>query len=146
MSSEETLSQVLTLACTELDMGMAFVSEVVDGHELVRVSVGGDDAGLGPGTSAPLDETICQRLLDGEIDGVVQDARGHPALKDLPAVETYGIGAYIGVPISVDSVRRYVLCCLALEQRPDLSGRDLRFLEGLAETVRAALSAEPVAG
>jgi hypothetical protein len=33
-----------------------------------------------------------------------------------------------------------VLCCLAREARPDLSDADVRFLRGLAEGLRAAVS------
>jgi GAF domain-containing protein len=47
--------------------------------------------------------------------------------------------AYIGVPLSTRDARRYILCCLARERRPELSDRDLHFLQGLAESARLAL-------
>jgi GAF domain-containing protein len=49
------------------------------------------------------------------------------------------IGAYIGVPLSGNDARLYVLCCLAHESRPALGEADLRFLRGVGETVLASL-------
>jgi hypothetical protein len=40
------------------------------------------------------------------------------------------------VPLTGAAARRYVLCCLAAEARPDLSERDVQFLRGLVESVR----------
>src|SRR6187200_1554205 len=92
-----------------------------------------------PGASAPLRDTICQRLLDGTIENIVHDAAADPRVRDLPVVRATGVGAYIGVPLTGAAARRYVLCCLAGEARPDLSERDVRFLRGLVESVRPAV-------
>ena len=91
------------------------------------------------GASAPLRDTVCQRLLDGRIDGIVHDARADTRVNDLPAVRETGLGAYIGVPLTGAAARRYVLCCVAREARPDLSASDVRFLRGLVESVRPAV-------
>ena len=49
------------------------------------------------------------------------------------------VRAYIGVPFETDNARAYVLCCLAREARPDLSEADVRFLQGVAESLRPLL-------
>jgi hypothetical protein len=44
------------------------------------------------------------------------------------------------VPFTGEDAKAYVLCCLANEARPDLGASDVRFLQGLAESLRSLLS------
>ena len=106
------------------------------------MAVGNGWPQLRAGASWPLEDTICRRLLDGHIDGVVRDVLAEPALADVPGLAESGIGAYLGVMLPTDRARLYVLCCLAREQRPELGPADLSVLRGLGETVRAALAAQ----
>lgn len=134
------VERVLAVARRELRMDAALLSEVRDGREIVLWATGnGRIPAFVPGAGAPLRDTICQRLLDGTVDSIVHDAAADPRVRDLPAVRATGLGAYIGVPLTGAAARRYVLCCLALEARPDLSERDVQFLRGLVESVRPAV-------
>jgi ribosomal protein L37E len=134
------VERVLAVARRELDMDVAVLSEVRDGREVVLWAVGNDRIpAFVPGASVPLRDTICQRLLDGTVDGVVHDTARDPRVRDLASVRATGVGAYIGVPVEGVAPRRYVLCCLAGEARPDLSERDLHFLRGLVESLRPAV-------
>jgi GAF domain-containing protein len=134
------VERVLAVARRELKMDVAVLSEVRDGREVVLWAVGnGRIPEVMVGASAPLRETICQRLLDGTIDSIVHDARTDPRVRDLPAIRGTGLGAYVGVPLTGAAARRYVLCCLAREARPDLGESDVRFLGGLVESVRPAV-------
>src|ERR1700754_3391449 len=125
----------LAMACRELNADAALLSEVSAGREHVRWAVGDGYAGR----SAPLRDTICERLLDGRIGPIVPTASPEPSLKDLPAVRNGDIVAYIGVPFATDACA-YVLCCLAREKRPDLAEADVRFLKGVAESLRPVLA------
>jgi len=134
------VERVLAVARRELRMDAALLSEVRDGREIVLWATGnGRIPAFVPGASAALRDTICQRLLDGTIDNIVRDAAADPRVSDLPAVRATGVGAYIGVPLTGSAARRYVLCCLAGEARPDLTERDVQFLRGLVESVRQAV-------
>jgi len=134
------VERVLAVARRELNMDAALLSEVREGREVILWAVGNERIpAFVPGTSAPLRDTICQRLLDGTIDGVVHDTANDPRLRDLPGVRENGLGAYIGVPLTGAAARRYVLCCLASEARPDLSERDVNFLRGLVESIKPAV-------
>jgi GAF domain-containing protein len=136
MSYLEAVRAELAMLCRELDMDSALVSEIMGGREVVRWAAGeGDYASV----SAALEETICARLLDGRIGPVVTDTKAEPSLKLLESVRDGSIGAYIGVPFTTADARLYVLCCLAREARPDLGDGDVRFLHGLAESVRSHL-------
>jgi GAF domain-containing protein len=128
------------MVCRELDMDTALVSEITGGREVVRWAAGeGEYAGV----TAALKDTICERLMDGRIGAIVQDAASEPSLCELEMVRDGSIAAYLGVPFTTADARLYVLCCLAREVRPDLGEADVRFLRGLAESIRSLL--EPAA-
>ena len=131
--ADEQIRTKLAMAMRELRADTALLTEVRDGHEHIRWQ-----AGAGPyvGHSVPLAQTICERLLSGRIDSVVSDVRNEPALHGVKAGD---VRAYIGVPFTTADARAYVLCCLAQEVRPDLGTADVRFLEGLVESLRSAL-------
>jgi hypothetical protein len=126
----------LQMACRELRADTALLSELRGGREHVRWGVG--EAGF-VGSSFPLTDTVCARLLDGRIGNVVSDARLEASLNQLAGVTDGTVRAYIGVPFQTEDARAYVLCCLAREARPDLGEADVRFLQGVAESLRPLL-------
>jgi GAF domain-containing protein len=125
-------------------MDVAVLGEVRDGREVVRFLAGdGESFGLEVGASLPIEDTYCDRLLDGRLSNVVRDAGADELVRDLELTREGRVGAYIGVPLTALDARLYVLCCLAHEQRPLLAERDVLFLRGLSETIIAALDAAP---
>jgi GAF domain-containing protein len=142
-SLEEAVKPVLALARHELSMDAVMLTEISGDRETVRwVDAGPGFSQVRPGASRRLSDTICRRLLDGEIDGAVADVDAEPALDAIPRLAEDRIGAYLGVPISDERARLYVLCCLAHDARPGLGPRELSVLRGMAETIRASLSRE----
>lgn len=71
-----TVSALLRDARTLLDMDIAFVSEFDQGHRFIRgVDYAADSIGiLKEGTSNPLEETYCQRVVDGRLPPAIPDA------------------------------------------------------------------------
>jgi hypothetical protein len=136
MTYPQAVQAELAMLCRELDMDSALVSEITGGREVVRWAAGEGDYAT---VSAALEETICARLLDGRIGPLVSDTAAEPSLNRLEAVRAGTIGAYLGVAFTTADARLYVLCCLAREARPDLGEGDVRFLRGLAESVRSHL-------
>jgi GAF domain-containing protein len=129
----------LAMACRELDADTALLSEIRNGREHVRWGAG--EAGY-IGASFPLSDTVCARLLDGRIGSIVSDTTLEESLGTLAGVKDGSIRAYIGVPFETADARAYVLCCLAREARPDLGEADVRFLQGVAESLRPLLDAQ----
>jgi GAF domain-containing protein len=137
---QSAVEDALAVARRELKMDVALLSEVRDGREVVLWAVGnGRIPAFVAGAGAPLADTICEQLLNGSIDGIVRDAATDPRVRDLPVVRGTGLRAYIGVPLTAAAARRYVLCCLAGEARPDLSENDVRFLRRLVDSIRPAV-------
>ena len=137
---DRSLLDVLALARARTGADAAIVSEIRDGHETVReIDQDGAFPSLVTGVSAPLDETICERLLSGRIGNLVTDVRADPDLGALPMVQAAHIGAYLGMPLTAADARTYLLCCIARAARRDLGEDEVRFVRGLAGRVRATL-------
>jgi GAF domain-containing protein len=144
--NREVVASTLELARAETSMDVAVLGEIRDGREVVRLLAGdGGSFGLAVGASAPVEETYCQRLLEGRLGNVVCDASSEDLVRDLELTRTARIGAYIGVPLTTLDARLYILCCLAHEQRLELGERDVLFLRGLAETIIRELHATELA-
>ena len=93
------------------------------------------DAGseLGEDVSIPLDDSYYQRLLDNRLPNIVHDAQATSPVRDLDVTREMGIGAWVGVPVTLPDGRLYgTLCCISAEARPLLSDRDVRCLRELA--------------
>ncbi len=133
---DKRIERALDLAREELDMDVAMLTEVVEDEEIARHASGrwGSIETL-VGSPLPLEDTFCARMLEGRISGFVADADNDERVSDVRARTMFGVGAYIGVPLTPDQGRLYVLCCLASEARPALSEADVSFLRGLGESL-----------
>ena len=141
----QVVVSTLELARAETSMDVAVLGEIRDGCEVVRLVAGeAESFGLAVGASVPVEQTFCQRLLEGRLGNVVRDAVGDERVHDLEVARAAGIGAYIGVPLTTLDARLYILCCLAHEQRPTLGKRDVLLLRGLGETIIHELDAAPL--
>ena len=139
-ATADPITAALELAHAETEMDVAVLGEVCDGREVVRFAAGDlGSFGLVTGASMPIEETYCHRLLTGRLSNFVPDARADEQLRDLEVTRAARVGAYLGVPVTALDARLYVLCCLAHEQQPQLSQRDVLFLRGLGEAILAQL-------
>jgi GAF domain-containing protein len=138
----DVIAAALELARAETGMDIAVLGEIRDGRETARRLAGDARSfGLTLGESIPVEDTYCQHLLQGRLPNVVPDTSANEHVRDLTVTRAARIGAYIGVPLTTLNARLYILCCLAHEQRPSLSRRDVVFLRGLAETIAVELDA-----
>jgi GAF domain-containing protein len=136
--SERRLDALMRLTRELLDTDIAILTEIKSGRETARW-IAGEWAGIGEGESIPLGDTYCQRMLDGRIENYIRDAQADARVNELPMTRELAIGAYLGVPIRLEDMRLYVLCCLHHERRPSLGDKEVRLLSGLAESVRVEL-------
>jgi GAF domain-containing protein len=136
------LGALIRLTRDLLDLDIALLSEIRDGHETALMAAGDWwPGGHLNGVSIPLEDSFCRLMLEGRIGNAVPDALREAAVADLPMVEQLGVRAYMGVPIRLSDAELYVLCCLAREARPSLGAREVKLLSGLAASVRAELEA-----
>jgi GAF domain-containing protein len=136
------LDQLLRMTRDLLDTDVALLTEIRAGRETaLRVAGTWPGRGSFQDASLTLENTFCQRMLDGRIGNYVRDAADDDRVSDLAMARHLGVRAWLGVPIEMSDMRLYVLCCLASESRPSLGEREVRLLAGLAESVRAELEA-----
>lgn len=128
---DSAMHRLLKLMRDELQMDVAFVAEFVDGERVMRYV----DVGAAPGAeivvaglSQPLEDTLCQRVIDGRLPQLVADL---PALRETMSLPTFefAIGCHVGVPVQRHDGRIYgTLCCFSFNPDPSVGERHLRRL------------------
>jgi EAL domain-containing protein (putative c-di-GMP-specific phosphodiesterase class I) len=141
---ERTIERILDLARRQLEMDVAFVGRFEDGAEVVRAVAGDAESfGFTDDLRVPLEDTYCERVVDGRLAGIVRDAQQNPIVRDLPVTREARIGSYVGVPVRLWNGHVYgTLCCLGHDPDPSLDERDLRFVNVLAQLIADELDRE----
>lgn len=138
---ERSIGSLLRVVREQLGLEVVFIGEFVDGNRVFRhVSSKTEPAIIAPGQFHPLDETICQRIIDGRISGLIPDVTRVRLANGLPGYYD-GMGAHIGVPVrSLNGSLYGVLCGFSFEPRADLEERDLRRMEMAASAIARLLA------
>lgn len=140
-SVDHLIAELLTLARTHFGMDVAFVSEFKDGQRVFRFvdAQKGDDL-IQVNGSDPLEESYCQRVVDGRLPELLQDATRNPVAITLPATLAVPIGAHLSVPIQFSSGRVYgTFCCFSRSPDLSLGNRDVATMRFFAEIVAKVL-------
>ncbi len=140
----ETIERVLEAAREELGMDVAFVSEFTQRRLIFRTLVGeAESFGWQEDDGVPLDETLCQQLLEGRLPNVIPDAKADGRVRFLDVTGKAGIGSYVGAPIRFSDGRLYgTFCILSHSPEPSLVERDAQFVRVLARLVAEQIDRE----
>lgn len=128
---DHSIGEVLKLLRVRMGMDVVFVSEFVEGRRVFRnVSQAPGVNLLTPGEGEPLEQSWCQRVVDGRLPQFMADARKDPVaaplLKDLP----FPIGTHISTPVVLSNGEVYgTLCCFSFEPNGQASPEDLARLK-----------------
>ncbi len=134
-----SVNQVLRTLRERLGMDVVFVSELVDGQRVFRFVDSAGETPVTAGAANPVEETFCQRIVDGRLPEFIPDVGSLPAGTDLPAT-TVRVGAHLSTPIRLKDGRTYgTLCCFSAEPRPELRHKDLETLRLCAQLVARKL-------
>lgn len=135
-SVESAVPEVLNLLRQKLKMDVVFVSEFTGGRRVLRhVQQGQGAPELPVGYSNPLEESYCQRVVDGRLPEMMPDASSHPGTQSLPRTP-FRIGAHLSTPILLGDGQPYgTLCCFSTQPNPQLRQRDLDNLRHCAKLV-----------
>lgn len=134
--SPPTESQVRTLlraARERLGVDIAYLTKFTESHERIDV-MEGDSApfAFGEASRIPIEETYCQRMVEGTAPGLVPDTSREPRMQDLAVAAE--LGCYLGVPVRLSDGRVYgALCCAASDPNDSLSDDDKTYVRLLAE-------------
>lgn len=134
-SSQEIVAETLHSVRTLLGMEVAFISEFRDGRRVFRyVDSQGGNAPICVGASDPLEESYCQRVVDGRLPELIRDATQIPEALTLPATTVLPVGAHLSVPIRFSDGQLYgTFCCFSTIPDNTLNERDIRAMRLFAE-------------
>lgn len=143
---DELLRHALGVVRRHFGMAAAFIAEFRDGRlhlRYVDASPEGGGPGVREGDSRALDETYCQRMLDGRLPSVIPDTAAVPAAAALGVTRQLPIGSYLGVPMRFHDGTVYgSLCCLdSIPQ--ELGERDAETLRAFADFLAGLLDRRP---
>jgi len=130
-----------------LHMDVVFVSEFCNGRRVFRyIDAAAGAPELAVGDSSPLEESYCQRVIDGRLPELVIDAASLPASTGLPPTP-FRVGAHLSTPIRLPDGSTYgTLCCFSTAPNPQLRQRDLSQLKQCAELVARKVDVAQAAG
>ncbi|MDA8456731.1 histidine kinase [Acidovorax sp. GBBC 3334] len=132
---------VLKLLRTRLGMDVAFVSQIADGRRTIKaVDSAPDFAPLREGTSDPVEETWCQRVVEGRLPERMENAAAYVASGKAPKPE-FPIGTHLSTPVRLPEGTVYgTLCCFSRGVR---AGADIDRLRYTANLLASRLALRP---
>lgn len=117
-SITEAFETTLRIVAQLVGVRSAFVAQLTS--ESMEVLGAWDDNGCGilAGGSEPLEETFCQYVRASGLPVVISQAASDPRVRNVATRQSYHIGAYVGVPLTVaDGSLFGTLCLLDPEPR-----------------------------
>ncbi len=143
---DRRITGVLLMLRKQLRMDVVFVSEFIDGERVFRFMDGGEALGLHAGDAAPLEQSYCQRVVEGRMPELVPDAAALVARGELPDTDI-PIGAHLSTPVVLPDGRVYgTVCCFSASAQPDLQQSALACLRQCARLLARKVAFEPHAG
>lgn len=146
VAAQPTLPMALRTARETLGMDVAYASELIGGHLVVR-AVDGDAAsfGLAGEVALPRGHTFCQRMLKGRIPSLIPDVRADDRTARVPLARNWNVGAVASVRLTFSGGRLWgTLCALSHDSTP-FNYRHLQFLHVLARLICDQLELERAA-
>jgi EAL domain-containing protein (putative c-di-GMP-specific phosphodiesterase class I) len=135
---------ILETIRAHLGMDVAFASEFARGRRFFRsVSAAQPECPVKVGGSDALEDSYCQRVVDGRLPELIRDAADLPEAAAMPVTRALPVGAHLSVPLRLSDGRVYgTFCCFSYEADPSLTGRDLAMLRAFAEIAANKIEAE----
>lgn len=133
---DSAVTEVLSLLRQRLAMDVVFVSEFVDGERVFRyVESNGNSQCPSTGASDPLEQTWCQRIVDGRLPAYMPDVSKFAGKAEMPAV-AFPINTYLSTPIFLKDGKIYgTLCCYSASANESVQQHDMKNLRSVAQLV-----------
>jgi len=137
------ITDVLLMLRRQLRMDVVFVSEFIGSERVFRFVEGTVPNGPQTGDVAPLEESYCQRVVEGRLPELVTDTRPLISSGDLPELK-FKVGTHLSTPVVLPDGRVYgTVCCFSESARPDLQQSALACLRQCARLVARKVDVEP---
>ncbi|WP_052367985.1 ATP-binding protein [Haloferax sp. ATB1] len=114
---KDQINQALDIGTEYLDLPVGFFTRISDGRQQIIYATGNHSL-IQPGESCPLDEAYCRRTVEIDSQLAIEDANASSEIPNI-AVQTFGLGAYIGAKVLVDGDVYGTACFADTEPRDD---------------------------
>lgn len=135
------LQHTLAAIRRHLEMDVAFISHFHDGVREFEV-VDSQDANppIAVGDSGALEESYCQRVIDGRLPEIINDAFELPEAMSLPVTAQLPVRAHMSVPIKMSNGEIYgTFCCFSYKPNQTLNERDIAVMHVFADLIAQQL-------
>lgn len=125
-STGALLQELLHAARLFLGMEIGFISEFEDGRRVFRYvdQAEGVDV-FNVGGSDPLERTYCQRIVDGRLPELIDDATEVPEVQAVPEIRELGVRSHVSTPIRLPDGSVYgTFCTFSFWASHELTERD----------------------
>ncbi|MCJ0763475.1 GAF domain-containing protein [Variovorax terrae] len=132
---DDCVPEVLRLLRDRMAMDVVFVSEFTGGQRMFRhvATMPGREV-VAAGGGSPLEESWCQRVVDGRLPQYIHDAARLPASAALLVQVPHPIGTHISTPIVLRSGEVYgTLCAFSFTAHGEPNPTDLKRLQYTAQ-------------
>ena len=131
------LQNTLSALRRHLDMDVAFISHIHDG---VREFMFVDSKDLNPpiavGDSGLLEDGYCQRVIDGRLPEIINDAFELPEAMSMEVTALVPVRAHMSVPIKLSDGKIYgTFCCFSYTPDQTLNERDISVMHVFADLI-----------
>jgi GAF domain-containing protein len=143
---DRTITEVLKTLRDRMKMDVVFCSEFVDGRRVFRqVATSGVRQTVSVGDSDELEQSWCQRVVDGRLPRFMADARADPVASALMDQLPFSIGTHISTPIVLKNGEIYgTLCSFSFSPQDNPNPEDLKTLEMTAKLTAMRLDGRNV--
>ena len=142
-----SVPDILHAVREHLKMEVAFVSEFTKGQRVFRyVDSSWARSPVRVGEGGPLEESYCQRVVDGRLPELINDAQTNPTAAEIEATFAVPVGAHMSVPIRLSDGSIYgTFCCFSRSADTSLNLRDLNLMRVFADLAGKMIDRERVA-
>ena len=134
-ADDNSVPDILHAVRQHLKMEVGFVSEFTTGRRIFRyVDASWPKHPVRVGEGDPLEDSYCQRVIDGRLPELLTDAQTNPVAAELPLTFSIPIGAHMSVPIRLADGSVYgTFCCFSRSADSSLNLRDLGLMRVFAD-------------
>ncbi len=134
---EGACARLLHLMRQHVGMKVAWISEFVGVEQVFRmVDVAPGERGPDVGSTTPLNDAYCSRVLAGTMPAVIPNVRDDPTAVWLDVTLALQIGSYLGVPLhGLDGTTSGMLCMISDQPTPNLDAHDLTTAQLVAQVI-----------
>ncbi len=128
------IDRILDAVRAHLGMEIAFASHIHDGlREFTHIRAD-CPVPVAPGVAEPLEQTLCNEVLQGRLPPLIHDASKHEGAQPFAITHVLPVGSHLNVPLMLSDGQVYgTFCCVSRVPDLTLTERDMSTLRAFAQ-------------